>query len=163
MMKFKKTKSFLQWLKATSLKYRKIIILLFVIWGLWAFGLGALGGWLISKGGLDKFPELNNNDRLLILSPHIDDEVISSSGIIQEAKRVGISVKVVYITNGDENLVSLIGREKIITLNPNDFIALGEQRMNEAQKATQILGLQQEDLIFLGYPDLGLIHLLNNN
>ncbi|MCX6724750.1 MAG: PIG-L family deacetylase [Candidatus Shapirobacteria bacterium] len=158
-----KSKSFLGWLKTTSLRYQKIIILLFVFWGLWAFGLGALGGWLLSKAGLDKFPDLTKDDRLLILAPHIDDEVISSAGVIQEANKIGATVKIVYMTNGDENLSSLIGREKIITLNPNDFITLGEQRMNEAQKAAQILGLQQEDLIFLGYPDLGLIHLLNKN
>lgn len=161
MMIFKKTKSFFKWLKKISLKYKKIIIVLFVFWGLWAFGLGAFGGWFLSKAGLDKFPDLTANDRLLILAPHIDDEIISSAGLIQEAKKVGAEVKIVYITNGDENLTSLIGKEKVITLNPNDFIALGEQRMNEGRKATEILGLKETDLIFLGFPDRGLNSLLN--
>jgi len=160
MMKFKKTKSFLQWLKKVSLKYKKMIILFFIFWGLWAFGLGALGGWFLSRAGLDKFPDLTKDDRLLILAPHIDDEVISSAGLIQEANRVGAIVKIVYLTNGDENLSSLIGKEKIITLNPNDFVALGEQRMDEGKKSTKILGLKETDLIFLGFPDRGLNHLL---
>ena len=155
--------SFFRWLKTISLRYRKIIIFLFAFWGLWAFGLGALSGWLLSRAGLDKFPEITKSDRLLILAPHIDDEVISSAGVIQKAQKIGTEVKIVYMTNGDENLISLIGREKIITLNPNDFIALGEQRMDEGKKATHVLGLQESNLIFLGYPDIGLSHLLNKN
>ena len=163
MPRISKSKSFLRWLKTTSLRYRKIIIFLFVFWGLWAFGLGALGGWFLSKAGLDKFPDLTKDDRLLILAPHIDDEIISSAGVIQGAERVGTEVKIVYITNGDENIFSLIGKEKIITLNPNDFITLGEQRITEGKKATQILGLQESNLVFLGYPDIGLSSLLNKN
>jgi len=163
MPQISKSQSFLRWLKTVSLRYRKIIIIIFVVWGLWAFGLGALGGWLLSKTGLDKFPDLTKDDRLLILAPHIDDEIISSAGVIQEAEKVGASVKIVYLTNGDENLTSLIGKEKIFTLNPNDFIALGEQRMEEGKKATAILGLKETDLIFLGFPDRGLAPLLNKN
>jgi len=163
MKKISQGLSFFRWLKTISLRYRKIIIFLFVFWGLWAFGLGALGGWLLSKAGLDKFPDLKQDDRLLILAPHIDDEIISSAGVIQAAKKVGAKVKIVFMTNGDENIASLIGKEKIITLDPNDFIALGEQRMAEGKKANQILGLEESNLIFLGYPDLGLSSLLSKN
>jgi LmbE family N-acetylglucosaminyl deacetylase len=163
MPRISKSKSFLRWLKTISLRYRKIIIFLFVFWGLWAFGLGALGGWFLSKTGLDKFPDLTKDDRLLILAPHIDDEIISSAGIIEQAEKVGAKIKIVYMTNGDENIGSLIGKEKIITLSPNDFIALGEQRITEGKKATQVLGLKENNLIFLGYPDFGLSYLLSKN
>jgi len=161
-MRLIQVKSFFKWLKATSLKYRKIIILLFVIWGLWAFGLGTLSGWFFSKAGLDKFPDLTKNDRLLILAPHIDDEIISSAGLIQQALDVGAKVKIVYMTNGDDNLFSVAREEKDLKLNPNDFIKLGEERTSEGEKATQNLGLKKEDLFFLGYPDRGLYLMFNN-
>jgi LmbE family N-acetylglucosaminyl deacetylase len=162
MMKFKKTKSFLQWLKNISLRYRKIIIFLFVFWGIWTFGLGALSGWLLSKGGLEKFPGIQKNDQILIIAPHIDDEAISSAGLIQQALNVGAKVKIIYMTNGDDNLFSIAKQERDLRLNPNDFIKLGEKRMSEGEKATQILGLKREDLFFLGYPDRGLYLMFNN-
>lgn len=161
MAKLKKAKSFFQWLKKTSLRYKRIILAILVFWGLWTFGLGAFSGWFFSKAGLDKFPDLSKDDRLLILAPHIDDEIISSAGIIQQANQIGAAIKIIYMTNGDENLSSLIGQEKIMTLNPNDLIALGEQRMEEGKRATAILGLKETDLIFLGFPDRGLTFLLN--
>lgn len=142
------------------LKYRKIIILFFIIWALWFFGLGALGGWFLSKGVLEKFPEINQLDRILILAPHIDDEIISSGGLIQEAKKKA-EVKIVYMTNGDDSLSAVIKEKKSLKVDPNDFVVLGQQRMEEGKKATTILGLTREDIFFLGYPDKGLYPMLN--
>ena len=55
---------------------------------------------------------LSNNDRILILAPHPDDETIGTGGIIQEALRLNIPIKVVYFTNGDNNEVSFIIYER---------------------------------------------------
>jgi len=73
----------------TFKKYRWLIILAFIIWTIWFFGLGALGSFFLSKSRLDKLPNLSANDRLLIFAPHIDDEILGNAGLIQQAKKAG--------------------------------------------------------------------------
>jgi len=154
--------SFFSSIKQIGSKYKKIIIVAFVVWGLSAFGLGGLISWFfLSKASLDKFPEITKNDRILIIAPHIDDEVISSGGLIQQARSVGSRVKVVYMTNGDNNLFSIIGEDKSLKISPPEFVSLGEERMQEGIQATKVLGLTKDDLIFLGYPDYGLSSMLD--
>jgi len=143
-----------------SSRYKKAIFIIFIAWFFWAFGLGMLGGWFLAKGSLSKFPEIKTSDRILILAPHIDDEIISSAGLIQETKAVGAKILIVYATNGDDNPVSLISKDK--TYKPSDFVILGEQRMNEGKKALALLGLDEKNYIFLGYPDQGLKSMLQN-
>ncbi|MDD5731716.1 MAG: PIG-L family deacetylase [Patescibacteria group bacterium] len=147
----------------TTFKYKKVIIAILIIYAFWFFGLGIIGGWLISKGTLSSFPDFTKEDRILILAPHIDDEIIGAGGIIQQAVAKEASVKVVYMTNGDDNLGSVLSEDKTLEPTPDDFIALGEQRVTEGKKATKLLGLNEENLIFLGYPDKGLSSMLNNN
>ena len=149
--------------KSTFKRHRRLIIGSALLWAVWMFGLGALGGWLLSKGSLQKFAALTSQDRLLILAPHIDDESLSSAGLIQEALSVGASVRVVYVTNGDENLASLMHSTRRLDLTPEAFISLGETRMLEAQQATSKLNLPASSLIFLGFPDQGLTPMLSKN
>lgn len=156
--------SFLQFfnnLKKIALRYRVIIIIIFAAWTLWFLGIGALTGWFLSKGSLDRFPDISDSDRILIIAPHIDDEAISTGGIIQEALKNNAEVRIIYMTNGDDNLTSVIKVDKTINVNPNEFIALGEKRMSEGEKATGVLGLAKENLYFLGYPDRGLYLMFN--
>ncbi len=98
---------------------------------------------------------LKKTDRILVLVPHPDDETIGCAGIIQEAVRVGAPVNVVYLTNGDHNQVAFIVYEKRLTLKKGEFIHMGEVRKYEAIKAMKLLGLNEKNLIFLGYPDFG--------
>jgi LmbE family N-acetylglucosaminyl deacetylase len=132
------------------------------MWGFLFLGLGTFIGSFFNKVYLDKFPDLNKNDKILIVAPHIDDEVIGSGGLIQRTLSVGAKVKVVYMTNGDNTLASVVAEEKNLRLSGGDFVALGEERMKEGKKATAILGLKENDLYFLGYPDRGLSQLFSN-
>lgn len=143
-------------------KYRKIVITILIIYAFWFFGLGIIGGWFIARGTISSFPDLSSGDKIMILAPHIDDEVISSGGLIQEAIRAGASVKVVYMTNGDNSTGTVITGEKNIDYDPNQFAELGESRMLEAERAIATLGLQKTDIAFLGYPDQGLDSMLNS-
>jgi LmbE family N-acetylglucosaminyl deacetylase len=108
-----------------------------------------------------KAPEINSvepikkKDRILILAPHPDDETIGCAGIIQQALAAGAQVKVVYLTNGDHNQFAFIVYEKRLTLRKGEFIHMGEVRRKEAIAAMKLLGLSEENLIFLGYPDFG--------
>lgn len=101
------------------------------------------------------FEPIKESDRILILAPHPDDEAIGCAGIIQEAVSKGANLKVVYLTNGDHNQVAFIVYEKRITLRQGEFIHMGEVRRKEAIKAMKVLGVDEKNLIFLGYPDFG--------
>jgi N-acetyl-1-D-myo-inositol-2-amino-2-deoxy-alpha-D-glucopyranoside deacetylase len=46
---------------------------------------------------------LAGSDRLLILAPHPDDESIATGGLIQVARGVGAAVRVIVLTDGDNN------------------------------------------------------------
>ncbi len=95
------------------------------------------------------------DDRILILSPHPDDETIACAGVIQEALKAGAQVSIAYLTNGDHNQIAFIVYEKRLTLRRGEFIHMGEVRRNEAIKAMKLLGVNENNIIFLGYPDFG--------
>ena len=77
--------------------------------------------------------------KILMVAPHPDDDVITSSGIIAQAVARGEPVHVVFMTNGDAT-----------------GAVAGYQRQGEAVAGESILGVPENNLIFLGYPDAGL-------
>jgi len=126
-------------------------------WFCFAFGLLAVlcvSGWAGPAHALNLLATPQANDRIAIIAPHPDDEVLATSGLIQQAVAVGAQVKVIYLTNGDHNQSNfrLYSRHHHITPIPS-MLGLGEQRHNEALAAMQLLGLTADDLTFLGYPD----------
>ena len=46
-------------------------------------------------------PSLSKNTRLMVFSPHPDDESLAAAGLIQRVLSLGGSVKVVFMTSGD--------------------------------------------------------------
>lgn len=104
---------------------------------------------------IDNLEPIEKTDRILILAPHPDDETIGCAGIIQEAVTKGADIHVVYLTNGDHNQVAFIVYEKRLTFRKGEFIHMGEVRRKEAIKAMKLLGVDEKNLIFLGYPDFG--------
>ena len=160
-MFFSLLKSLFQTLKT---QYKRILIWGFIIWGFFAFGFGSLLGWFLgSKATLTKFPDIYPNDKILIISPHIDDEIVSSGGLMQEALAKGAHIKIVYLTNGDNNYFSVIKENKNFKETPNNFLSLGEKRTGEAKEATSVLEVASSSVVFLGYPDNGLKYLLSTN
>ena len=97
--------------------------------------------------------ELQNGDRLLVVVPHPDDDILSTAGTIQQALDMGLPVKVVFFTNGDYNETSFALYRKEITLDQTEALRLGETRREEALAAQGILGVTPEQVVFLGYPD----------
>jgi len=140
-------------------KRRKWFLAIFVFLALgWLSGFGV--GWWWSHGRLSKFPETSSDTRLLILSPHPDDEILIAGGLIQRIIRNGGKVKVVYLTTGDSSVFSLIKSDKSLRLTPGQFVDLANRRHDEALSATKVLGLNESDLFFLGFPDQGLREVL---
>ena len=104
---------------------------------------------------LPSLEPFKKGQRVLILAPHPDDEAIVCAGVIQQALKAGAKVRVVYLTNGDHNELAFIVYEKRITMRQGEFIHMGLLRQEESIKAMKFLGLSENDLVFLGYPDYG--------
>jgi len=96
-----------------------------------------------------------DDDRILVLAPHPDDEAIACAGVIQQATARGLPVRVVFLTNGDANFWSFGVLAKRPVLFPGAVRRMGELRHDEALAAGKQLGLRGEQLTFLGYPDFG--------
>jgi len=107
---------------------------------------------------LEPFKE---GERVLILAPHPDDEAIACAGVIQQALRAGAKIRIVYLTNGDHNELAFIVYEKRITVRRGEFVHMGQVRQQESIKAMKSLGLSEDDLVFLGYPDYGTFNIFS--
>lgn len=115
---------------------------------------------LASAADIPSIPEFNQEDRVLILAPHPDDEAIGTGGVIQKALKAGAKVRVVCFTNGDHNELAFIVYERRITFRRGEFIHLGEIRRKETILGMKSLGLNENDIVFLGYPDFGTMEIL---
>jgi LmbE family N-acetylglucosaminyl deacetylase len=99
------------------------------------------------------------DDRVLVLAPHPDDEVIACGGVIQQAVARKLPVRVAFFTYGDNNQWSFTVYRKHPVFLPSAMRQMGEVRHSEALAATAALGLDKSALLFLGYPDFGTGHI----
>ena len=92
---------------------------------------------------------------VLVFSPHPDDEVIGTGGVIQQALASGRRVRVVFSTSGDgyPRAAARLTGKRLDSLQPADFVHLGATRRAEAEAADALLGLSEADLVHLGFPD----------
>lgn len=93
--------------------------------------------------------------RLLIISPHPDDESLGAGGLIAEAVANGDQVKVVFMTNGDGFSYGVERYFHLLHPNKKSFLNYGRQRQQEALAATAALGVRAGNALFLGFPDRG--------
>ena len=107
--------------------------------------------------------ELAPDDRILVLVPHPDDDILSNAGLIQQALEKDIPVKVVLFTVGDYNETSYALFRKEINLGVTEALRLGETRHEEALAAQKILGVEPEQIAFLGYPDGGTLEIFEKH
>ncbi|MCX8095379.1 MAG: PIG-L family deacetylase [Caldisericia bacterium] len=92
---------------------------------------------VLPQGAINLLPEIENpkkNERIIVFSPHPDDETIACGGYIHRAIINQSNVFIVLITDGNK-------RHK------------KEIRYNELRNAASLLGLKEDNLIFLNYPD----------
>ena len=100
--------------------------------------------------------------RLMVFSPHPDDESLGASGIIQRVRSTGGKVSVVFMTNGDGYKEAVRRYLMRTQTTSSDYIEYGKMRHDEAIQAACQLGLQPEDAVFLGFPDDGIDDLWND-
>jgi LmbE family N-acetylglucosaminyl deacetylase len=103
------------------------------------------------------------NDRILILAPHPDDETIATGGVIQKAVAMGLPIRVVWLTYGDNAETAFIAYRKKAVVKGEEAQAMGLVRHDEGVAAAGVLGLQPEQLTFLGYPDFRTLVIWNEH
>jgi LmbE family N-acetylglucosaminyl deacetylase len=92
---------------------------------------------VMAEDGTAMLPDVvmpQSGQRVLVFSPHPDDESIGVGGYITQSIENGADVEIVLVTNGD-------------------FHGNEQERYAEFKKATQILGVPESNLVFLGFPD----------
>jgi LmbE family N-acetylglucosaminyl deacetylase len=104
-------------------------------------------------------PLISHATRLIVFSPHPDDESLGAGGLIQRVLETGGKVKVVFITSGDGFPEGVEKEHHISHPAAKDYRRYGVERRQEALKATATLGMKEHDVVFLGYPDGGLSYL----
>jgi LmbE family N-acetylglucosaminyl deacetylase len=84
--------------------------------------------------------KLDASTRLLFFAPHPDDESLAAGGLLQRAAAAGVSVSVIFATNGDDNPWPLRVIERQWRIEATDRLLWGMRRMHEAREALQVLG-----------------------
>jgi LmbE family N-acetylglucosaminyl deacetylase len=101
--------------------------------------------------------------RVIIFSPHPDDESLAAGGLIHRVVNNGGEVRVVFVTNGDGYPEAVRRQLGHPSRSSHDFIDYGRRRYEEALQALCELGVPSEHAIFLGFPDDGIDDLLNDH
>ncbi|MBI2448015.1 PIG-L family deacetylase [Candidatus Microgenomates bacterium] len=83
---------------------------------------------------LDDIPEPKKNERIIVFSPHPDDETIAAGGYIAAAAHNGAEVWMVLVTDGNRH-------------------GLEQKRYDEFRRSADILGVKRRNLFFLNYAD----------
>ena len=105
---------------------------------------------------IDTLQAPDAGSRLLIISPHPDDESLGAGGLISEAVARGAMVKVVFMTNGDGFTLGVERYYHHLSASKKDALNYGRQRQKEALAATAALGVRPDNVLFLGFPDHGI-------
>lgn len=136
----------------------------------------ALAAWInaplvarLFDGGADRVAALPasspfiRGQRVLLLSPHPDDETLCCAGIIQQAQAAGAQVFVAWMTAGDGFEFDAVLTQRVADPSPLDMQALGNARAAEARRAVALLGVPPARTFMLGYPDGGLFQLFTTH
>lgn len=110
----------------------------------------------IRKGHLLPW-EFGQRDRILIVAPHPDDEVLAAGGVIATflKSHAPFDIRVIVATNGDASYATAFLQGSHIPRR-NNFRNLAVIRQQESIRALAVLGLSTEQVRFWGFPDRGL-------
>ena len=114
-----------------------------------------------AMAAMTPFPEPQAGDRILVVSPHPDDESLCCGGLIQRALARGARVAIVWVTAGDAFELDALVTEHHLRLKGTGMERLGHMRIAEALAAGEHYGIPRSALDVLGYPDRGLAGMLD--
>lgn len=104
--------------------------------------------------------QVGAQDRVLVIAPHPDDESIATGGLLQAVRAAGAALRLVVLTDGDNNPWPQRWIEKRWHIGAPERARWGARRREEAHAALRVLDIAAADARFLGLPDLGLMDLL---
>lgn len=105
---------------------------------------------------------LNQLDRVLIYAVHPDDETLGAGGLIQQALAANATVRVIFVTDGDNNPWPQRFLERRWHLTAAHRHRWGQRRRREALAALAALGVDPAQVFSLGWPDQGITALLKH-
>jgi len=116
---------------------------------------------IIYFGGKPVFSQEKNQERILVVAPHPDDEVLAMGGWLCDRTASGSEVWAVFMTDGEAYPKAARKRFKKpqFLLRAHDYRTLGKMRRIEAMESLKILKIPVERSFFLGYPN-GLLNRL---
>jgi LmbE family N-acetylglucosaminyl deacetylase len=91
---------------------------------------------------MSKYAETNLSRSAIVFSPHPDDETLGCGGTIIKKKRSGTDVTIVFMTDGRRSHEHLISGDELKSI-----------RAEEALAASQALGLEENEIVFLEFED----------
>ena len=103
--------------------------------------------------------KITASDRILILAPHPDDELLSSFKLMRSCRQCGARVKVLFLTNGERNHLAHMRSEKKLFITSSGKKKYGLARRAEAEAVLQRIGPVESE--FWGLPDSGLMSALS--
>ncbi len=97
------------------------------------------------------------SERVWILAPHPDDESLGCAGLLSRCAKRNVPAKIVFLTGGDGTRTTQFA----LKVNPRfggpyDLLSIARERQIEARNAANALGLSDDAIEFLGYPDGGM-------
>lgn len=103
-------------------------------------------------------PRFSAADRVLVVAPHPDDETLAAGIAIQSALQADAAVRILYVTDGDNNPWPQRWVEKRWSIGPAERARWGARRRDEAAQARAALAVdgRAADARHLGWPDQGL-------
>ncbi len=106
------------------------------------------------------FQPLTSSDRVMLLAPHPDDECLAAGGLLQCAAAAGAALRVIYLTDGENNPWPQRVIERRWRIGPAQRECWRRRRQAESLASLKVLGVAPENVTFLGMPDQGLTNLL---
>ncbi len=97
--------------------------------------------------------------RVLVVSPHPDDESLAAAGLMARVRAAGGDVRVVLVTSGDAFSEGVETEDGIARPTADDYRHYGTRREGETLSAMRALGVDPSRVTFLGFPDDGLCQL----
>ncbi|MBB3226838.1 LmbE family N-acetylglucosaminyl deacetylase [Luteibacter sp. Sphag1AF] len=98
---------------------------------------------------------LDASTRLLVVSPHPDDESLAAGVLIQRVLAAGGRVDVLLLTDGDDNPWPQRWMERRLVIDAAARKRWGVRRRAEVEGALATLGLSADSLHALGWHDMG--------
>ena len=107
-------------------------------------------------------PAFSAQTRLLVVTPHPDDETIATGLLVQQVLAAGGEVRILLLTAGDNNPWPQRWLERRVWIGAADRQRWGRRRHAEMLQALQCLDVPAPALQTLGWPDMGVTDKLLN-